>query len=119
VLSDGSLLLRCTAPDAGVLVPAVLLPSFKEAVGLLLRLADKTVGKWAANLSDAGGTMTTVVHCPICAAERACRTSEIGVTLCAGSDLGAIGRTQSGYFVHVDGHAATRVRIAGDDGAVR
>jgi hypothetical protein len=113
VLGDGSILLKCTAPDAGVLVPASLLPSFKEAIGLLLRLADKTVGIFGPNLTDAGGSMTTAACCHICSAERACRTSPIGITFCAVSAEGAIGRTASGYFVHIDGHAATMVRIDG------
>ena len=112
LLADGSVQFNCTEPDAGVLIDAAMMPSFKEAVGLLLTLADKTVANRDANLTDAGGSLTTYPCCPHCTSERGCRTSDIGVTHCIGSEEGAIGRTRDGCFVHVAGYAATRVRIA-------
>jgi hypothetical protein len=115
VLGDGSLFLKVTMPDACVHVPAALVESFKFAVGLLLRLSDKTVGKMA-NLSDAGGTYSTTSPCHLCGTESTCRTNAVGITLCRGVDDDSVAITQNGCFVHLEGLAAERTRTADQDG---
>lgn len=118
VHGDGSLFFKVTMHDACVHVPATLVEPFKFAVGILLRLSDKTVGK-QANLSNAGGTCLTKRACHICGIESTCKTSAIGITLCRGVADDAIAITQSGYFVHVEGPAADRIRIASQEGRRR
>lgn len=118
VLGDDSLLLKMTLPDACVHVPAALVEPFKFAVGLVLRLSDKTVGK-QANLSNAGGTYSTTSPCHLCGIESTCRSNALGITLCRGLADGSIAMTQSGCFVHIGGLAAERVRIAEEDGERR
>lgn len=115
VLGDGSMLFKITLPAAGVHVPAALVEPFKFAVGLLLRLSDKTVGK-QANLSNAGGTYSTASPCHLCGIASTCRSNALGITLCRGVAAGSIAMTQSGCFVHLDGLAAQRIRIVEQDG---
>lgn len=110
--NDGSLLLSCKAPDAGVFVPSGLVQDFKFALGILLRLADKTVGILAANLTEVGGSMSRARLCAICTGEFTCRASKLGIVLCATTSDHALGKTQSGLFIFVDGVAAERVRLA-------
>lgn len=115
VFGDGSLFFNTTVPEARVHVPAALVEPFKFAVGLLLRLSDKTVGK-QANLSNAGGTYSTKSPCRLCGIASTCRTNTLGVTLCRGAADDSIAMTQSGCFVHLDGLAAERIRIVEQDG---
>lgn len=115
VFGDGSLLFKMTMPDACVHVPVALIEPFKFAVGLLLRLSDKTVGK-QANLSNVGGTYSTTSPCRLCGNESTCRSNALGITLCRSVADDSIAMTQSGCFVHLDELAAERIRIAEQDG---
>lgn len=113
--SNNARLIWCTAPHAEVLMPAYMLQSFKHAIGALSQLAGMPLLVGSRALFDPGSLMTPAELCSICYSERLCRTSKIGITLCARSSDGAIGCTMGGHFTHVHGLAATMVRIDDDD----